>query len=355
MLWRGEMFDPLFIRAGYSYLLDNVIWLLIATPILAAILGLIMRRFWARVSRLLDRHNAYILAFCVIGLLVDAGVLRNTQRVQYQLVMALKDLEMALVDLAIYSVDGALPPSRIETPVDFRYLDRKRAAALYSEAEPLLAEREHAVSLEDRKGARAGLGQAPIDLKTETSIAVTESSSYKRIELSPERKCLEVVNDLLKRPSPPYYTTAKAVGAHMIARQLKDNLAPLQREVRARRSLFTVQLDPSLKSKMLELKTQAFNINKNDDLNPSVEAELRTITGLVIVEGVFRKTPLADKNANFDEQFATGTHPVWFRFNLRDRAALSLIRDGARLRVLGNVLRQWDGGQYLELHAIAVF
>lgn len=360
MLWRGEILDPLFISNGCTYLLDNELWLAIAIPILAVISVFITSRVWPRVSRLLDRHGGFMISICAIGLLLDAGVLYHTQRAQYQAFMSLRDSLLEFIDRTAASPENPLSRYNIELPVSFQYLESDQITAIYSQTEALLAEREHTISSQDKIDTSAGLGHAPLELKADASTQVTKTQSFKSIELSPERKCLEVMKALLRRDPPAYYSTASASALSLvITEQSKAMAALLRHELKMRRSWFTIRMPPVTKERLSELQNEIQKLSSilrnGENLDPSVEAELKTLSGLIIVGGVFRKTPLANQTANFGEQFATGTRPVWFRFNLRDKAALDLIHDGAKLRVLGNVIRPWDGGRYLELYPIAIF
>jgi hypothetical protein len=352
---RGEVFDPLFLKSGYLFLLDIDIWVLMPVPIAGALLAILAWRFWHRVSCFLDRFAVVIITCCLAGISTDALILRHTQKAMYEAFMSLVKVGESSVAATSSLLEIVLPPARIDPPVNFHYLDRPRIEALYSEIQPTLSENERKVSSEKRSGASIDIDRKPASLKADTASGVSETRSYKSVDLSTERKCLEMINSLLMRPSPPYYRTAELLRLSERARESHRLLESLRHEIAAPRSLFTIESDPADEARVDRLRELSKATNSADDLSAGVDAQLHHLSGLVIIEGAFRETRLQNGGARFDEPFAKGVRPVVFSFELRDREAVRLIHGSTNLRVLGDMASSRAGGRSVEILAIAIF
>jgi hypothetical protein len=86
-----------------------------------------------------------------------------------------------------------------------------------------------------------------------------------------------------------------------------------------------------------------------------IRTQLGKLSGLVIVEGEFRRVSLRPHAGEFEEQFKPNPRPIFFRFVLRDEEALRLLPDLGYLLVFGDVIKMSDGGPSLEFHPIAIF
>jgi hypothetical protein len=90
------------------------------------------------------------------------------------------------------------------------------------------------------------------------------------------------------------------------------------------------------------------------EIEKAIRTQLSGLSGLVLVEGDFKRPYFQHHSGQFEDQFKAGPHPISFRFDLHDKEALGLLTDHSRLFVLGNVIKNWDGGAYIDLHPIAI-
>lgn len=83
-VWKGGILNLELFKYGCTYLLNNESWLLVALSVFALAGAFIARRFWPKLSRLLDRFVVVVSLCCVLALSVDAFWLRKTQSWQYE-------------------------------------------------------------------------------------------------------------------------------------------------------------------------------------------------------------------------------------------------------------------------------
>jgi len=172
---------------GFTYLLDNISWLLFGLPILAVALALLAWKASVRVSSFLDRFGAYFLAACLIACCLDAYLLHKTQRLQYDLYSGLLHIGDALAEATGGLLALALPPSRIVSPVDFLYVDTTRISSLYDQLQPAFIENERTVTTERKKDGSLDIERKPLELKAGGSKSTTETRHFKKVDASTAR------------------------------------------------------------------------------------------------------------------------------------------------------------------------
>ena len=162
-----------------------------------------------RALAILDLWPLRVTLLCVAGVVVVALILYKTQS---EHVEAMNLFWTTLERPAGDDATGWSPPP-IEPPIDFRYLDGPRISALYSELESDFPEKQRTLATERSGGVTVGVGGS----KAEASGKVTETSSYQQ-DLTPDRKCVQLLNILLSRRKVPYYTTAADWQEHELDR-----------------------------------------------------------------------------------------------------------------------------------------
>ena len=73
-----------------------------------------------------------------------------------------------------------------------------------------------------------------------------------------------------------------------------------------------------------------------------------------LVNGDFARVGVQGDSVTVAEQFKPPPKPIFFRFSLVDRKAAALMQSHAKLFVLGEVIKTWDGGPYVDFLPIAV-
>jgi hypothetical protein len=123
-VFKRGFFNWPFYQYGFTYLLHDETWLLMALPTLALALAFAIWRFWERAYRMLDHFGAYILALCVITGSIDAYCLNRTQRFKYEVFSGLFKIADSIAQAVITFTEAGLPPLRITPPIDFLYVDK---------------------------------------------------------------------------------------------------------------------------------------------------------------------------------------------------------------------------------------
>jgi len=247
-----------------------------------------------------------------------------------------------------------LPPSRVVPPMDFIYVDGERIAMLHSELEPPLVEKERTVTTENKHDKSVGLERKPLELKAGGSTGKTEAQKFESVNPSTSRECLDVINNLLARQSPPYYSTFNQLSNFQILNRAKDLMKSVHENLPPQ-SLFAAKPPDTAGAAVLRQMTEVRKKTPPAEIEKGVRTQLGQVSGLVLVQGDFRATSRGTGSGQFEEQFKTGPHPISFRIiDLHDRHALGLLTGHSRLFVLGNVIKNWDGGPYIDLYPIAI-
>src|SRR5205807_82084 len=99
------------------------------------------------------------------------------------------------------------PLHQIVAPIEFHYLDISGVNGVYGQIESDLIETERTISSTKKQGGSAELGAGPATLKGEMTKDNQETKKYERSDASTERKCIQVMNFILKSGAAHYYTT----------------------------------------------------------------------------------------------------------------------------------------------------
>jgi hypothetical protein len=279
------------------------------------------------------------------------------------------DIERVSAIAEAAEADKGWTPPVIETPVDFRYLDKDRISALYSEVESEFPEKERTVSSEHSGDLTLGTAAS----KAELSGKATQTTSYERQNLSPQRKCINLLNALLPRWKIAYYSTVDEWREHEIehlrrvlaasARASADLVADEARMLAGQKDIHGKDMgEPFLKLNEQFVK----ELIKPEDakalkrrLLPAAERNLRLelaeLQGLLVVDGTFRKVSTSVQNQIFEATFGYVPRRVAFRFSLDKQQKAEPMDDGSHLRVFGSVVHQLNGGDHIDILPIAVF
>jgi len=338
---------------GFTYLLNNVSWLMVALPLAAIAVCLAFRAWLPKAAAFLDRLGIYVILCCVVAVSVDAYWINKSQRLTYETYWGLRNIVEAMLETVTVLAESALPPSQVVPPVDVLYADKDRVAMLYSQLSPEFAEEKRTVTSEDKNDNSFGVQRKPVTLNFGGSRNTKQAAEFQRVNPTTARECIELVNGLLARQSPPYYSTFDQLSAFQLLKQAAALMKSAHDGLHSQ-SLFTSRPPEPGAAAMLKQMAEIRKTTPPMVIESGIRAQLGKVSGLVIVEGEFRRMALGPHTGEFEEQFKPNPHPISFRFVLRDEDGLRLLPDRGRLLVLGDVIKKWDGGPSLEFHPIAI-
>src|SRR5579875_512861 len=166
---------------GFTYLFENVSWLLFGLLIFAVVLFVLAWKAWAKLASFLDRFSVYVVACCLIACSIDGFVLNKTQRLRYNIYYGLLHVVDALAQASEGLLALGLPPSQIVPPLDFVYVDGTRVLSLYEQLQPIFIENERTVTTETKFEGNLDLERKPLQLKVGGSTSSTEVRYFKKV------------------------------------------------------------------------------------------------------------------------------------------------------------------------------
>jgi hypothetical protein len=323
--------DYFFFSGGFKYLLEHQIWLFfciagISLAIVVAAVFFPEKR--ARFIKAVDRWSILIISFCAFSLFVNALILYMTVD------RSNAEIWMNKLDDS-YQPPAETPRGTIYAPVDFIYVDGDRVAQIYSEIEPELVEQRRILSTEKKSGESVGIEVGGATLKAEASKRGQATSEYQRSESTASRKCIELMNFMLKNRSANYFTTKEEF-------YMRPEVSPV------RYLLVYGQVSPELKNL---IEKQDSIAKERDGVDELFKREARNF---VIVEGAFHISR-TNGTIQFEEEFSPQPQRIVFRFTLPARADSELFRDGRIMRVFADVTQQLDNRGVIEIYPLAVF
>jgi hypothetical protein len=206
-IWRGDLFSSNYQGFGWSYLLDEERWLLFCLAAIAAAAAMLVHFRPSRFLAIVDRISAPSIIVCVLLLAFDAIYLHQPRFENKADLMEVSPQAFQSLVRGLQNVRAAAP--EITAPVDFHYIDSSQVSGLYSEIEPELVETERSVSAGKKVAGSASVGAGAANLKAETSGEHQETSKYERIDATAERKCVLLMNYVLKNGKAHYFTNIR--------------------------------------------------------------------------------------------------------------------------------------------------
>jgi len=239
--------------------------------------------------------------------------------------------------------------------VDFHYLDSDRVKALYNEIEQDLVEQQRTVGSTGTVTGKIGGQAGPVEAEIGGSKQQNSSSTYQHLEFSPERKCVEVMNFVLKGNESKYLTTSED---WMKRRQAADfqvqYTAILARIVSGTQGTSPIlPVDTAKNSTKLEQEAATRQL---EAYKAQLKSELAALDGLAFVEGDYAIRRTSQGVVILIENFSE-TPRIVFRVTASAAQGLNGIAPTGRahLKVFGTVVRQLLGDAPIEVRPIAIF
>ena len=258
-------------------------------------------------------------------------------------------------ELTLKEVQSVPSNPMIQVPIDFHYLDNEKVKALFNEIEQDLVEQQRTVASTGTTTAKIGGKAGPIEGEIGGSKQQNLSSTYQRLEFSPERKCIEVMNYALKANRFKYLTT---VNDWMRRKQAADFQARyseiLKRALSAQQSTSPTPTGDAAKSSTKdEQEAAALQL---EGYRQELKAELASLDGLLFVEGEFTISKTSQDTTILTEKFSELPRVV-LRVTASASPGLNAIAPSGRahLKVFGTVTRPLVGDSPIEVRPIAIF
>lgn len=372
-IWEGEASNTSYLAYGFIFLLDQEHSKLFFIVLVAAVVAVYLYLKRVQFRAIVNRFGVFVIIICFALLILDALYLRQPKfRAEALLVESVTQSSQAIMNAF-----KPQEPPQILPPIDFFFIDDARVNDVFGEMEPELIETQKTISSKKNLSGSAGLRIGPTDLKGEIAKEGEEDSKYERNEISAKRRCIQLMNFVLKSGSGHYYTTA----SEFYGQQEWARISEAGRK--AYRDADEGKLDPS---KLTPLPPIEEPLAAADAINGAVIAEanveiakaklakptpeqrlaaIKQITswnqefrkeaqGFVIVDGRFHITRTNDSIV-FEEEFSPQPDKIVFRFTLPVKFNSDVFHDGFKMRVFGDVIQGGDDSKILTIHPLAVF
>lgn len=351
LLWEKGYLSSDHWQAGLDFWLhDEPFWFFVGTVAAAVLLVLVYRR-GERVLSFLDRFALRMIAWSLAGSLITVLVVRIYSAPCFTIGQTFQ----LAYDLTLKQVESVAPHPAIQVPVDFHYLDSERVKALYNEIEQELVEQQRTVGSTGTMSGKVGGKAGAVEAEIGGSKQQNSSSTYQRLEFSPERKCVELMNYVLKGNESKYLTTSD----DWLRRRQAANFQAQYSEILKRMLSGTPGASPILPvdtTKNPTKQEQEAAALQLEAFTGQLKSELAALDGLVFVEGDYAISRSSQGAVILVENFSESPR-IAFRITASAAPGLDGITPSGRahLRVFGTVVRPLVGNGPIEVRAIAVF
>jgi hypothetical protein len=350
LLWERRYRDSDWWKDGLDFwLTQEPFWFYVGVTALVALVVLAYKRrtaFW----QFIDRFALSIIAWSLAGGVITA----LSVRIYSATCLPAGQIYAMANELTLKEIKSATLNPSIQVPVDFHYLDSERVKSLYNEIEQDLVEQQRTVGNAGTTTGKIGGKAGPIEGEIGGSKQQNSSSTYQRLEFSPERKCVEVMNYALKGDRSKHLSN---VDDWLRQRQAADFQARyneiLKRALQGQGTPSTSSGDATKNPTNDERKTAARQL---EEYKGVLMSELGSLDGLLFVEGDFAISRSSQGTVTLVEQFSTIPR-VMVRVTASAAPGLNEIAPSGRahLKVFGTVIRPLVGNAPIEVRPIAVF
>jgi len=368
LFWGGKLWDRAWWEDAVSYWLDLHTGLLILIIVLAFIVALLLYARRKVFLPFIDRFAIRLILCLGVAISVTALLdhiyakvsFENLERVE----AAMSNLNSVIQQSVSFEV---AEQSDLEAPIDFQYIDRPRVEALYSQLEPELVEKHRTVSAGESASGKGTIAIGPAGGEIGGSKQQGATSSFERANFSPERKCLEIMKFALGQKTAHFYTDGGEWFLRKLLRTFREDMNNAFEKFKSSDAKEVTKEDfeklrdqspakPPTKEQQEETK------RREKQYTEEFEAELTSLSGLVLIDGTFAVQRDPRGGLVLIEKFCENPRKIVFRVSvpeteqLKRSLALELSTNGnARLRVFGTVTKQLTKDGTIEARAIALY
>jgi len=311
-----------------------------------------------RLFGFVDRFSGRILFATVVVPFTTILLVYHTQHSLYDLERSVETDLLTIERSAKFmaQLEGSNIPRHIPAPVPFQYIDRLRVDELYKQIEPDLIEKERTVATTGSLKGKVGVAvSGALNAEAEARKGISSTSSFARADFSSERKCIDLMNYVLERRSPRYYTDSRSwfrarEYASVAAQMELDKRSPIDSS--KIRPIKPVDGTPSEKATEEE-KQEAER--KAKEYQSELQNELKSLSEYVFVDGEFHKAVNGD-TLILVETFSKKPFKALFRVNVPS-AQMPVFQNhnGLRLKVFGSVISPLGSDGYVDIRPIAAY
>ena len=351
LLWEKKYREGDWWADGVDYWLTNNPFLLYVFVTAVVVLMVLAFRRRDRFFSFIDRFALPLIGSSLAAVVITALVIR----IYGSPCLPAGQLYALAYELALKEIKYLSPNPTIQAPVDFHYLDAERAKALYNEIEQDLVEKERTVGSTGEMKGKIGGKAGPVEGEISGSKEQKSSSTYQRLEFSPERQCVEVMNYLLTENRSKYLTT---IDDWLRRKQAADFQVRyneiLNRALWGAQNISSNPAGDATKSPTKDERDAAarwLEQNKGE-----LKSELASLDGLLFIDGEFTISRTSQGTVVLIEKFSEIPR-ISFRVTASAAPGLNEIAPSGRahLRVFGTVVRPLVGDTPIEVRPIAVF
>jgi hypothetical protein len=363
IFWGGKFWNRAWWNDGVSYWLDLHTGLLVLGVVLAFVVILLAYGYRRLFLPFIDRF-AFRLVFgfgvaILATALLDYKYAKASFESWEQVEVAMGNLKSTFLGLAY---EESLERSDLEAPIYYRYIDRTRVEALYSQVEPELVEKRRTVSAGESMSGKGSVAIGPAGAEVGAARQKGATSSFERPSFSPERKCVEVMKFVLGQETAHFYTDG---GGWFLRRRLRTIREDLKKAWNESESLqaneiteadleklrFRSPNEPTTKEEKEEAE------RREKQYTEEFEAELSSLTGLVLIDATFAVHRNSTDGLVLMEKFSEMPRRIVFRVFAPETEELRILlnKDNPHLRVFGTVTRQLGDDGVIEVRAIALY
>jgi hypothetical protein len=351
LLWEGGYADSSWWQAGLDFwVTDHPFWFYVGITVAVGLLIVGFRRR-ATVLSFIDRFAFRLIAWSLVGAVIAGLVVR----IYGAPCLPAGQLNAIVYELALKEFKSVSFNPTVQVPVDFHYIDTERVKSLYNEIEQELVEQQRTVGSTGAITGKIGGKAGPIEGEIGGSKQQNSSSTYQRLEFSPERKCVEVMNYVLKVKESKYLTTFDDWLRRRQAANFQTRYNDiLRRALQAAPNAPSTPLGDTAKSPTKDEQEAA--AQQLEGYKGELKSELASLNGLLFVEGDFAISATSPGTVTLVEKFSE-TPRIVFRITAPGAPGLSAIVPSRRahFKIFGTVVRPLVGDAPIELRPIAVF
>jgi hypothetical protein len=335
--WGGQFANPRWVALGWRLLVNGHV-AAVTCMVLGASL-IIFLSVWSprRITVFLNRFVSLIVALSLAAIILSAlavYLIPVNAEVYGTLLSQLPFLDR---NYAVSQLRATLQEPGITAPIYFHYLNHERVDQLYNQLEPELQEVSKDVRSATKVsgGAEAGTAGGKVQVGGEQS--GEEEKKFTRAEFTPEKKCIAVMKYVRATWPANYYTAFNDWLTRYQTQLIIDANRP---EIRPGGSGW----GPTA--------------NLNERFAADLKEQLRSVRGLIFVDGEFTESLQGDK-AVLTSDFSVPTTPpskaASFRVSLPRKEIANLPKQRLRLTIFGDVIKPLGEDGTVDIAPIAIY
>jgi hypothetical protein len=339
--WGGQFASPRWVALGWRFLVNWHVSAVTCTVLGASLV--IFLSVWSprRVTAFLNRFVSLIVALSLAAILLSGLAVYLIPGNAEAYASLLGQLPFLDKNYAVSQLRATLQEPEITAPIYFHYLSQERVDQLYNQLEPELQEVSKDVRSATKVSGGAEAGTAGGKLQVGGEQSGEEENKFTRAEFTPEKKCIAVMKYVRATWPANYYTV------------FDDWLTRYQTQL-----IIDANRDRGQEIRPRESYGWGPTADFNDRFASDLEEQLRSVRGLIFVDGEFTESLQGDK-ALLTYDFRVPTTPpskaASFRVSLPRKQIANLPTHRLRLTIFGDVTKPLGEDGTVDVAPIAIY